>query len=54
MRFLIDMNLSPSWVSFLEKAGFKAVHWASIGAADATDRMLMHWAGAHDYIVLFQ
>ena len=52
MRFLIDMNLSPSWVSFLEKAGFKAVHWSSVGAADATDRVLMHRAGAHDDIVL--
>ncbi|WP_413815323.1 MULTISPECIES: DUF5615 family PIN-like protein [Bradyrhizobium] len=38
MRFLIDMNLSPSWVPFLQNAGFEAAHWSAVGAADASDR----------------
>jgi len=31
MKFLIDMNLSPLWVSFLSGKGFKAVHWSTVG-----------------------
>lgn len=36
MRFLIDMNLSPNWVSFLQSAGFEAVHGSRIGDPGAT------------------
>lgn len=55
MRFLIDMNLSPSWVPFLQNAGFEAAHWSAVGAADAadaSDRTLMQWAAAHDHVVV--
>jgi predicted nuclease of predicted toxin-antitoxin system len=31
MRLLLDMNLSPSWVRFLEENGFDAIHWVAIG-----------------------
>ncbi|MET4492927.1 DUF5615 family PIN-like protein [Bradyrhizobium sp. LA7.1] len=52
MRFLIDMNLSPSWVPFLQNAGFEAVHWSAVGAVDASDRTLMPWAAGHDHVVV--
>ncbi|WP_230646734.1 DUF5615 family PIN-like protein [Bradyrhizobium sp. Leaf401] len=52
MRFLIDMNLSPSWVPFLQNAGFEVVHWSAVGAADASDRTLMQWAAARDHVVV--
>lgn len=52
MRFLIDMNLSPSWVPFLQNAGFEAAHWSAVGAADASDRTLMQWAAARDHVVV--
>lgn len=52
MRFLIDMNLSPGWVAFLQKAGYEAAHWSTVGAADASDRTLMQWAAAHDHVVV--
>ncbi len=52
MRFLVDMNLSPNWVAFLRDAGFEAVHWSDVGAPDASDRVLMQWASAHDHVVL--
>ncbi len=38
MKLLIDMNLSPLWVSVLEEAGWKAVHWTHVGAPNASDR----------------
>lgn len=52
MRFLVDMNLSPRWIPFLQTAGFDAVHWSTVGAGDASDRAVMQWAAARDYVVL--
>ncbi|MGZ8300279.1 MAG: hypothetical protein ACXWU5_07745 [Rhodoplanes sp.] len=37
------MNLSPGWVTFLSAAGFEAVHWSAVGAADASDHELLSW-----------
>ena len=51
MKLLIDMNLSPVWVSPLEHAGHKAKHWSSVGAPDATDREILGWAKRNDYVV---
>jgi predicted nuclease of predicted toxin-antitoxin system len=52
MNFLVDMNLSPRWVDFLNDAGFTATHWSAIGSPNAPDRELMHWAAQWEYIVL--
>ncbi len=52
MKFLVDMNLSPGWVSFLSDAGFAAVHWSEVGRGDASDIELMQWAAKRDHIVL--
>jgi predicted nuclease of predicted toxin-antitoxin system len=52
MKVLVDMNLSPRWVSFLSESGFEAVHWSDIGAGGAPDSELMLWATEHDHIVL--
>jgi predicted nuclease of predicted toxin-antitoxin system len=29
MKILLDMNLSPRWVRFLEQQGFEAAHWST-------------------------
>ena len=52
MRLLIDMNLSPKWVGFLNDAGFEATHWSALGAANAPDPELMAFAKTHDYVIL--
>jgi len=52
MRLLIDMNLSPRWVSLLTSRGMKAVHWSSLGVANAPDVEIMAYAGRNDYVVL--
>jgi predicted nuclease of predicted toxin-antitoxin system len=52
MKLLVDMTLSPAWVTFLADAGFEAVHWSDIGPPDAADTHLMQWAAAREYIVL--
>jgi predicted nuclease of predicted toxin-antitoxin system len=51
MKILIDMNLPPSWVEFLDKEGFEAVHWSRIGDLGATDKVILAWAKKHKYIV---
>ena len=44
MKILIDMNLSPAWVSVLEEAGHTASHWSTIGSLNAPDREVLLWA----------
>ncbi len=38
MKILLDMNLPPAWVDFLENEGFQAIHWANVGPYDASDK----------------
>ena len=51
IQFVIDMNLSPDWVSLFESAGWHAVHWSSVGAPSCPDREIMAWAQANGYVV---
>ncbi|MDE0232018.1 MAG: DUF5615 family PIN-like protein [bacterium] len=51
MKLLIDMNLSPDWVDFLESRGWPSVHWSRIGDHDAPDDLIMQWAAEHEYVV---
>jgi len=52
MKLLVDMNLSPRWVSLLTDAGIGAAHWSMLGAADAPDAEIMAYARTNDYVVL--
>jgi len=38
VKILIDMNLPPSWVQVLERQGWSAIHWSTVGDPRATDR----------------
>lgn len=51
LRILIDMNLSPDWVPVLQKAGWSAIHWSTVGDPRAADHVLMDWAAANGHIV---
>jgi predicted nuclease of predicted toxin-antitoxin system len=37
MKILIDMNLSPDWVSVFEADRHEAVHWSRIGEPGAPE-----------------
>jgi len=52
VKLLVDMNLSPRWVSVLAGEGFQAKHWSSLGAATAPDTEIMAFAKANDYVIL--
>ena len=50
-KLLVDMNLSPEWILALEKHGWQAMHWSDVGDPRASDRDIMDWAVAHQYVV---
>ena len=52
MKFLVDANLSPEWVTYLREFGFEADHWYSLGAQNAPDIEIMAYAAKHGYVVL--
>lgn len=54
MRVLLDMNLSPRWVSFLADAGIGAIHWSQVGDVSAPDSLLASYALSNDLIVMTQ
>jgi predicted nuclease of predicted toxin-antitoxin system len=52
MKLLVDMNLSPRWVSYLAASQVESVHWSSVGAVTAPDSEIMAYARQHGYVVL--
>jgi predicted nuclease of predicted toxin-antitoxin system len=52
VKLLIDANLSPLWVEFLEKRGFGAIHWYSVGIKNAPDPEIMRYAAEQGYVIL--
>lgn len=52
MKLLVDMNLSPRWVNWLNSAGLNAIHWSAIGEPAASDAEIMEYAESNDYVVL--
>ena len=51
MKLLIDMNLSPKWVSVLKEAGFESTHWSSIGRLDIPDYEILTYAKSKGYVI---
>jgi predicted nuclease of predicted toxin-antitoxin system len=52
MKLLVDMNLSPRWVTMLVDEGIDAAHWSTLGAGNAPDSEIMAYAKANGYVVL--
>jgi predicted nuclease of predicted toxin-antitoxin system len=52
MRLLIDMNLTPRWVPFLQNAGNEAVHWSSVGRVNAKDGQICDYARQGGFVIL--
>jgi len=51
MKILIDMNLSPTWVQYLVAHGIEAVHWSTIGEAQAPDSRILDHAASNGFVV---
>jgi len=52
VKLLVDMDLSPRWVSVFHMAGFVAEHWSDVGDVRASDSEVVAYARAHDYVVV--
>jgi predicted nuclease of predicted toxin-antitoxin system len=52
MKLLVDMNLSPRWITLLTDAGLEAVHWSTVGRTNALDTEIMAWAATNGCIIL--
>jgi len=44
VKLIVDMNLSPAWVSYFEQRGVSARHWSTIGPPGAKDAEIMAFA----------
>ena len=51
MKIVIDMNLSPSWVSKFASRSIESIHWSNIGKPNATDSEILKFARDNDYVV---
>ena len=51
MKLLVDINLSPDWVTVLAQAGWETVHWSGIGNPRAPDSEIMAWAKQNRHVV---
>jgi predicted nuclease of predicted toxin-antitoxin system len=52
MNVLVDMNLPSGWADFLTGAGHTAVEWSDEGQPNASDRDVLVWAAARQYVLL--
>lgn len=46
------MNLTPTWVPYLQSLGQDAIHWSEVGAEDAPDTAIIDWARASGRAVM--
>ena len=51
MKIVLDMNIPPIWVQYLNDAGHDAIHWSNIGNIRAEDTEIMEWARINKHIV---
>lgn len=51
MKILLDMNLPPAWVPYIEAGGHEARHWSNIGSITAPDLEIMEWARNNGFVV---
>ena len=51
MKLLLDMNLSPRWVKFLQANNIEVMHWLDCGPPNATDSEIMAYARENGLII---
>jgi predicted nuclease of predicted toxin-antitoxin system len=51
MKIIVDVNLTVRWANMLSSRGIEAVHWTTIGAANAQDTEIMSYARKNGYSV---
>ena len=52
MRFLLDMNLTKRWASYLIDAGHECYHWSDIGQPNAPDHVICGHARENGFVLI--
>jgi predicted nuclease of predicted toxin-antitoxin system len=52
MNILIDMNLTPRWVSYLIGFGYSAAQWSEVGRTSAPDQEICDYARVNGYLLV--
>lgn len=52
VTILVDVNLSPKWIPYLQQAGFEAIFWSTVGAGEAPDYELLRYAAESQWIIM--
>jgi predicted nuclease of predicted toxin-antitoxin system len=52
MKLLLDACMPLDWLEFLNGHDYECVAWLRIGAPNAPDPAIMHYASEHDFVVL--
>jgi predicted nuclease of predicted toxin-antitoxin system len=51
IQLVVDMNLSPDWITELANHGWSSVHWSNVGNPRADDKEIMEWARTNGFVV---
>jgi predicted nuclease of predicted toxin-antitoxin system len=51
MKVVVDMNLSPLWVNYLQGYGFEVWHWSVVGKPNDPDTVIVAWAKANQAVI---
>jgi predicted nuclease of predicted toxin-antitoxin system len=51
MKIIVDVNLAVRWANMLSERGIEAVHWTTIGVANAQDIEIMSYARQNGFSV---
>ena len=54
LKLIIDENLPPRWVPFLENHGVLASHWRDLGTVGDQDDIIFQFARKEQWIILSQ
>jgi predicted nuclease of predicted toxin-antitoxin system len=52
VKIIVDVNLSPEWVTVLRDACYEAVHWSKVGPPNADDEEIVLRAERDEAIIL--
>ena len=52
MKVLLDMNISPEIVKYLEDNKIDSIHWSSVGDYSALDTEIFNYAVQNNYVIL--
>lgn len=51
MKVVVDMNLSPLWVNYLQGYGFEVWHWSAVGKPNDPDTVIVAWAKINQAVI---